>query len=72
MPELPTKSQQLLDNITIVLMEPKYPENIGAAARCAMNMGITRLIIVRNEAPDQEKMLRMATHKDAHLIKQLE
>jgi tRNA/rRNA methyltransferase len=72
MPELPTKSQQLLDNITIVLMEPKYPENIGAAARCAMNMGITRLIIVRNEAPDQEKMLKMATHKAAHLIKQLE
>ena len=72
MPELPTKSQQLLDNITIVLMEPKYPENIGAAARCAMNMGISRLIIVRNEAPDQEKMLKMATHKAAHLIKQLE
>lgn len=66
------KKQNLLDNIAIVLMEPKYPENIGAAARCAMNMGISRLIIVRNEAPDQEKMLKMATHKAAHLIKQLE
>ncbi|MEN8233270.1 MAG: RNA methyltransferase, partial [Thermodesulfobacteriota bacterium] len=66
------KKQSLLDNIAIVLMEPKYPENIGAAARCAMNMGISRLIIVRNEAPDQEKMLKMATHKAAHLIKQLE
>lgn len=62
----------MLDNITIVLMEPKYPENIGAAARCAMNMGISRLIIVRNEAPDQEKMLKMATHKAAHLIENLE
>ena len=66
------KTQKMLNNITIVLMEPKYPENIGAAARCAMNMGISRLIIVRNEAPDQEKMLRMATHKAAHLINQLE
>jgi tRNA/rRNA methyltransferase len=66
------KNQQMLDNIAIVLMEPKYPENIGAAARCAMNMGISRLIIVRNEAPDREKMLKMATHKAAHLIEQLE
>jgi len=66
------QSKQMLDNIAIVLMEPKYPENIGAAARCAMNMGISRLIIVREEAPDQEKMLKMATHKAAHLIEQLQ
>ncbi len=66
------KSQVLLDNIAIVLMEPKYPENIGAAARCAMNMGISRLIIVRNQEPDREKMLKMSTHKAAHLIKQME
>ena len=65
------KTQRLLDNIAIVLMEPKYPENIGAAARCAMNMGISRLIVVRNEAPDQDKMLKMATHKAAHLIRNL-
>ncbi len=62
------RSQRLLDNIAIVLMEPKYPENIGAAARCAMNMGISNLIIVREEEPDREKMLKMATHKAAHLI----
>ena len=64
--------QHLLDNLAIVLMEPKYPENIGAAARCAMNMGIPRLIVVRRETPDKEKMLRMATHKAAHLIEELE
>jgi tRNA/rRNA methyltransferase len=66
------ESKQMLDNIAIVLVEPKYSENIGAAARCAMNMGISRLIIVRRENPDQEKMLKMATHKAAHLIEQLE
>ena len=73
MPKTSDKKQSnlLLDNITIVLMEPKYPENIGAAARCAMNMGISRLIVVRNETPDREKMLRMATHKAAHLIEEL-
>ena len=65
------KNHPLLDNIAIVLMEPKYPENIGAAARCAMNMGISRLIVVRIDSPDQEKMLKMATHKAAHLIEDL-
>ena len=65
------KAQRILDNIAIVLMEPKYPENIGAAARCAMNMGISRLIIVSDADPDGEKMLKMATHKAAHLIHDL-
>ncbi|MBW2467331.1 MAG: RNA methyltransferase [Deltaproteobacteria bacterium] len=68
----PKDSSHLLDNIAIVLMEPQYPENIGAAARCAMNMGISRLVIVRDEFPDREKMLKMATHKAAHLIDQLQ
>ena len=63
--------QHLLDNISIVLMDPKYPENIGAAARCAMNMGISGLIVVCHNAPDREKMLKMATHKAAHLIEDL-
>ncbi len=61
-----------LGNVAVVLMEPKFAENIGAAARCAMNMGISRLIVVRQEEPDQEKMLRMATHKAAHLIEKME
>jgi tRNA/rRNA methyltransferase len=62
----------MLDNISIILMEPKYPENIGAAARCAMNMGISHLVVVRYEIPDREKMLKMATHKAAHIIEQME
>jgi tRNA/rRNA methyltransferase len=72
MSESPHKTQHLLDNVSIVLMEPKYPENIGAAARCAINMGISKLIIVRREEPDREKMLKMATHKAAHLIDSLQ
>jgi tRNA/rRNA methyltransferase len=72
MSESSQKTQHLLDNVSIVLMEPKYPENIGAAARCAINMGISKLIIVRREEPDREKMLKMATHKAAHLIDSLQ
>lgn len=65
------KAQGLLDNVAIVLMQPKYPENIGAAARCAVNMGIPELRVVRSAPPDREKMLKMATHKGAHLIDNL-
>ena len=35
-----------LKNIAIVLHRPSYPENIGAAARAACNMGISQLIVV--------------------------
>lgn len=62
---------ELLARAAVVLVQPKYPENIGAAARIASNMGLSRLIVVRDEEPDREKMLKMATHKAAHLIENL-
>jgi tRNA/rRNA methyltransferase len=62
----------LLDQIAIVLMEPKFPENIGAAARIAWNMGLSRLIVVRKDKPDYESMAKMATHKAVHLIDTME
>jgi tRNA C32,U32 (ribose-2'-O)-methylase TrmJ len=36
----------LLDNVSIVLVDTRTPANIGAAARCMMNMGLSRLILV--------------------------
>jgi len=62
----------LLSQVAIVLIRPKIPENIGAAARIAWNMGITRLILVRDDVPEREPMAKMATHKAAHLIDNLE
>ncbi|NOR24282.1 MAG: TrmJ/YjtD family RNA methyltransferase [Desulforhopalus sp.] len=62
----------LLSRLAIILVRPKIPENIGAAARIAWNMGITRLILVRDSLPDREPMAKMATHKAAHLIDNLE
>ena len=61
----------LLANVAIILVQPKYPENIGAAARVALNMGISRLLVVRDEEPDRGKMEKMATHEAAHLIEPL-
>ncbi len=52
----------------LILVQPNYPENIGAAARIAYNFGISQLIVVHHKQPDQERMLKMATHKAAHLI----
>ena len=54
-----------LNNITIVLNKPRYPENIGAAARVACNMGITKLAVVNPENYDVEKVMRLATHAAA-------
>ncbi len=55
----------------IILVDPKYPENIGASARIAFNFGYDHLVVVAEKAPDQERMLKMATHKAAHLIHNL-
>ena len=58
----------LLPGTAIILIHPRYPENIGASARIALNFGISQLLVVTDEPPDAERMLKMATHKAAHLI----
>lgn len=67
-----TSSGSLLSQIAIILVRPKIPENIGAAARICWNMGIQRLILVRDSLPEREPMAKMATHKAAHLIDNIE
>lgn len=62
----------LLSHVAIVLVRPKFPENIGSAARAAFNMGIGRLILVRDSLPEREPMAKMATHKAAHLLDNME
>jgi tRNA/rRNA methyltransferase len=37
----------MLSKIAIVLVEPREPGNIGAAARAMANMGLSRLVLVR-------------------------
>jgi TrmH family RNA methyltransferase len=51
--------KELLDNISIVLVDTKTPGNIGAAARGMMNMGLSRLILVdppRDKDQDARKL----------------
>lgn len=40
------RPESLLNNVSIVLVDTRTPGNIGAAARCMMNMGLSRLILV--------------------------
>ncbi len=65
-------SKSYLDNVTIVLHRPRFPENIGAAVRAAANMGISRLTLVRPEDCDLTRILKMATLAAADLVENME
>lgn len=41
-----TTSRPNFENIRFVLVEPKVPGNVGAAARAIKNMGLSRLVLV--------------------------
>lgn len=50
-----------LDQISIVLVEPSHPGNIGAAARAMKTMGLSRLVLVNpRRFPDDEATRRAA------------
>ncbi len=56
------------DNLAVVLHRPRFPENIGAAARAAKNMNIRRLLVVEPENCDLTRVLKMATHAAEDVI----
>ena len=56
------------DNVTIVLQRPRYPENIGSAARAMANMGFTRLMVVAPGIWDEERIRRLATHAAGSVV----
>ena len=61
-----------LNNIAVVLHRPHFPENIGAAARAAKNMGIHRLVVVDPLDCDLTRILKMATHAAEDVVAQME
>jgi tRNA/rRNA methyltransferase len=62
----------VLDNIAIVLHKPHFPENIGAAARVGLNMGIKRLVVVDPYDCDLTRVLKMATHEAEEVVARME
>jgi tRNA/rRNA methyltransferase len=61
-----------LKNVSIILSRPRYPENIGAAARAMRNMGFEQLIVVNPQNYDMPRVLKMATHAAAEVIEQIQ
>ena len=57
-----------LENIHIVLQRPRYPENIGSAARAMCNMGIRHLSVVAPENYDLERVNKLATHVSGDIV----
>jgi tRNA/rRNA methyltransferase len=65
-------SSSYLDQIAIVLHRPQIPENIGAVARAAANMGVSRLILVSPKNCDLTRVLKTATLSVADLVENME
>ena len=63
---------ELLTNLVVVLVRPKFPENIGAAARAIANMGLGGLRLVAPERPWPEPMARLATEAGAVVLERMQ
>ncbi len=61
------QNQALLDNVSIILVDTKTPANIGAVARCMMNMGLSRLVLVDPPIDRNGDALKLAAGADAIL-----
>ena len=59
----------LFDHISIILGEPKTPANIGATARCMMNMGMSRLVLVDPPVDPNKDAFKLAAGAD-EIVKQ--
>jgi tRNA/rRNA methyltransferase len=74
-PKRPQKSSGAgrvnFENVALVLFRPQIPENIGAVARAACNMGISRLHLVEPVSLEEERLHMMATPAAAHLLKDM-
>ncbi len=51
----------VFDNIVILLVRPRFPENIGSVARAMKNMGFHRLIIVNGSSPLHMNAYKLAS-----------
>ena len=54
--------------IRVVLVEPREPRNVGAAARAMKNFGLEELVLVNPERPLDEAAYRLATRGAADVL----
>jgi tRNA/rRNA methyltransferase len=60
-----------VDNISVVLHQSRYPENIGSVARALCNMGFSRLVVVDPPNYDRNKILKLATHAALDVVEKI-
>lgn len=53
---------KVLANVRVVLVSPRHPGNVGAAARAMKNMGLSELVLVTPECALDEKERALAAH----------
>lgn len=58
-------------NTAVVLVRPKYPENVGSVARACMNMGCHQIILVNPRNWDVNKAKRLATPHSEQLLDEI-
>ncbi len=63
------RKTSLLSHISVILVDTRTPANIGATARCMMNMGISRLILVNPPRDPDHEAVKLAAGAD-HILKQ--
>ncbi len=61
-------SEALLDNLEMVLVKPRFPENIGMIARACANMGAGGITLVDPEMWHPEKARPLATAKGQYIL----
>lgn len=58
----------MLENLSIVLFDTKFPENVGSTARAMTNMDCERLELVHPRSWEMEKAFPLATAKGRTII----
>lgn len=57
--------------LSVILVRPRFPENIGMAARACANMGVRNLVLVDPERWDYAKAAPLATGKGIEVLDNL-
>ncbi len=65
-------SKIALENVSVVLVQPQIPENIGAVARAMHNMGLHRLVLVDPKNCDQDRMNKTATGTSTKVLEAMD
>ncbi len=64
--------KQPLQNVVIVLVRPRFSQNIGACCRAMHNMGLQRLLVIAPRQYHLPDIQRMATHAARPVVEAME